>query len=107
MKSLNPKITDWRGRRVWIIGASSGIGAALARQLGKAGARLALSARREKALREIGAEEDLIVPVDVADAEALRICSFSFRCWVLCCATLKADCPPHSLMPWKKRKPHE
>ena len=72
MKSLNPKITDWQGKRVWIIGASSGIGAALAQQLGKAGARLALSARRETALREIGAEEDLILPVDVADAEALR-----------------------------------
>jgi NAD(P)-dependent dehydrogenase (short-subunit alcohol dehydrogenase family) len=72
MKSLNPKITDWHGKRVWIVGASSGIGAALARQLGKAGARLALSARREHALREIGAKEDLIVPVDVADAEALQ-----------------------------------
>jgi short-subunit dehydrogenase len=72
MKSLNPKITEWHGKRVWIVGASSGIGAALARQLGKAGARLALSARRENALRKIGAEEDLIMPVDVADAEALR-----------------------------------
>ena len=61
MKSLNPKITDWHGKRVWIVGASSGIGAALARQLGKTGARLALSARREHALREIGVEEDLTI----------------------------------------------
>jgi len=75
MKSLNPAITDWRGRRVWIIGASSGIGAALALQLGKTGARLALSARRENALREIAKVEDLILPVDVADAEALRTAS--------------------------------
>ena len=79
MKSLNPKFTDWNGQRVWIVGASSGIGAALARQLGKMGARLALSARRENALREIGAEEDLIVPVDVADAEALRAASDLLR----------------------------
>jgi hypothetical protein len=26
--SLNPKLDDWRGLRVWLIGASSGIGEA-------------------------------------------------------------------------------
>jgi len=72
MKGLNPAITDWQGRRVWIVGASSGIGAALAAQLGKAGAHLALSARRENALREIAGDKDLTLPVDVSDAESLR-----------------------------------
>lgn len=72
MKSLNPKITDWQGQRVWIIGASSGIGAALAQQLGKAGARLALSARRENALREVALGDELILPVDVTDVAAIR-----------------------------------
>ena len=28
--ALNPKITDWRGKSVWLVGASTGIGAALA-----------------------------------------------------------------------------
>ena len=43
--AMNPKITDWSGRRVWLVGASSGIGAALAQALAQRGARLALSAR--------------------------------------------------------------
>ena len=73
MSSLNPKICDWRSRRLWIVGASSGIGAALARQLGEAGARLALSARREDALREVNGERDgLLLPFDVTDRETLR-----------------------------------
>lgn len=48
---LNTPIRDWRDRRVWIIGASSGIGAALAEALLERGARVALSARSERPLR--------------------------------------------------------
>lgn len=43
--ALNPPIESWSGQRVWVIGASYGIGAAVARQLIDAGARVALSAR--------------------------------------------------------------
>jgi NAD(P)-dependent dehydrogenase (short-subunit alcohol dehydrogenase family) len=50
---LNPSFDDWSGRRVWIVGASSGIGAELARALQHRGARIALSARRADALREV------------------------------------------------------
>ncbi|MDJ0807005.1 MAG: SDR family NAD(P)-dependent oxidoreductase [Gammaproteobacteria bacterium] len=68
MKSLNPKITDWRDRRVWIIGASSGIGAALTHRLAQNGARLAVSARTESALRDlIDGKKHLLLPLDVTD----------------------------------------
>lgn len=69
--SANPKIVNWRGRRVWLVGASSGIGAALAQQLHAAGARLALSARRPAALVELGLTDAEILPLDVTDAAAV------------------------------------
>jgi NAD(P)-dependent dehydrogenase (short-subunit alcohol dehydrogenase family) len=77
--SLNPRIESWAGRRVWLVGASSGIGAALADALARLGARLALSARSETALEGLrqGFPEEargttLVLPVDVNDHAALR-----------------------------------
>lgn len=69
---LNTPITDWQGRRVWIVGASSGIGAALAAELDARGARLALSARSAERLREVagGLRDALVLPFDVTDAHA-------------------------------------
>ena len=61
-----------------ITGASSGIGAALARQLGSKGHRLVLAARREKELKEVAKQAGtraLVVPTDVkrrSDVENLR-----------------------------------
>lgn len=65
---------DWRGKTVWIIGASSGIGYALALELAARGARLALSARREDALRHLMGKtgsNPLILPVDVSKPESI------------------------------------
>src|SRR4051812_25087007 len=63
---------DLKGRVVVITGASSGIGAALARKLATEGARLVLAARRERELEQVaqetlalGAEGALPVAVDV------------------------------------------
>lgn len=69
--SLNPRISSWSGRRVWLLGASSGIGAALARELSARGARLALSARNGEALAALGLPGALCLPCDVGDAAAL------------------------------------
>lgn len=69
---LNPPVADWRGRRVWIIGASSGIGAATARLLLEKGARVALSARSRRPLEELAApapEAALALPLDANRAE--------------------------------------
>lgn len=67
---------DWRGRTVLLTGASRGLGEALAVELGRAGARLALVAREEQALtrvvravREAGGEAHP-VPGDVSSADA-------------------------------------
>ena len=70
---LNPPITDWHGRSVWLIGASSGIGLATAQALHAAGARVAVSARKAEQLQHFvdthpGA---LAVVLDVSDNAAV------------------------------------
>lgn len=67
---------NFQDRRVWITGASSGIGEALARAFHQAGAKLILSARREEELKRVqsacgGAPGTRILPMDVTDAAAL------------------------------------
>jgi short-subunit dehydrogenase len=63
---MNPKISSWNNKRVWIIGASSGIGAALAQQLLLQGARVALSARNQSALAELAKQAQLVHPTNAA-----------------------------------------
>jgi len=69
---MNRPIRDWRGQRVWILGASSGIGAALAQALLARGARVALSARRGDELERVaaGREDALVLPLDLNDTGA-------------------------------------
>jgi len=68
---MNPKITDWKGKRVWLVGASSGIGAALAHQLAGRGARLALSARNADKLQALNVTDALILPCDATASDSL------------------------------------
>ncbi len=61
------------GQTAWITGASSGIGAAMARALAKQGARLVLSGRNEAALADVAADcgETLILPFETTDIAAI------------------------------------
>ena len=73
LKPLNTPITDWQGRSVWLIGASSGIGLATAKALHAAGARVVVSARNAELLQQFvdahpGAQA---VVLDVADTTAI------------------------------------
>jgi len=70
LSPLNPRLRDWTGQRVWLIGASSGIGAALAHELLGRGARVALSARNPQALQAVAERRDnaLVLPMDATEA---------------------------------------
>lgn len=70
----------FKGQTIWITGASSGIGEALAHEFAKAGAKLVLSARREAELERVkaavvasgsAAENILVLPLDVTDEAQL------------------------------------
>lgn len=63
---------SYKDEIIWIIGASSGIGRALALELAASGATLALSARRKdelEMLKEEMGERHMIYPLDVADTD--------------------------------------
>jgi NAD(P)-dependent dehydrogenase (short-subunit alcohol dehydrogenase family) len=66
-RGMNPRIRDWRGARVWVIGASTGIGAETAKLLLEKGARVAISARKTDALQEIANNhpQAMVLPLDV------------------------------------------
>ncbi len=70
---LNPRITDWTGRVVWLVGASSGIGRATAQRLHERGARVVVSARNAAAIDafESSHEGSLGIALDATDRDAM------------------------------------
>ncbi|MCF3650357.1 SDR family oxidoreductase [Synoicihabitans lomoniglobus] len=80
--------TAFADQVVWITGASSGIGEALARAFAVAGARVVLSARRETELQRVaatlagGAEHHIVLPLDLTatDTFPAAVATVTARC---------------------------
>lgn len=72
--SFNPPFTNWHGKTVWLVGASSGIGEATAAALHAAGARVFVSARNAAALDQfVDAHPGAVsVPLDASDPAAVK-----------------------------------
>ncbi len=72
--SFNPLLTDWRGKSVWLVGASSGIGEATAQALHAQGAKVFVSARNVQSLDAFAAAHpgSVALPVDASDAAAVK-----------------------------------
>ncbi len=64
----------WTGKRYWLVGASEGLGRALALKISAAGAEVILSARNADRLQALADElpgPAQVVPVDVSDRESV------------------------------------
>ncbi|MDD2811620.1 SDR family NAD(P)-dependent oxidoreductase [Rhodoferax sp.] len=74
LKPLNPAMSDWRGQTVWLVGASSGIGAATAHALHGLGAKVVVSARQTALLDAfvLAHPGSLALGLDVTDAAAVK-----------------------------------
>lgn len=71
---LNPPMSHWQGKTVWIIGASSGIGLATAEALLAQGASVVVSARHGAALQALAQHhvQCLALPLEATDADAVQ-----------------------------------
>ena len=81
---MNRKIDSWVGKRVWIIGASTGIGAACASLLLEQGASVALSARHQARLEQLCAGQPLALamPLDITQpAQVQAVCGALQQQW--------------------------
>lgn len=82
LKPLNQPLLaeDWKGLRVWVLGASGAIGTALAVAMAKRGSRLVLSGRRADALAETASlchlplsnSSAITLPLDITDTAAIE-----------------------------------
>lgn len=90
-----------RDRVVWVTGASSGIGEALSLELGRRGARVALSARRADLLQQLASRiiaaggQAAPFPADVEDAPSLLEATRGIKEWAQPVDILVANAGTH------------
>jgi short-subunit dehydrogenase len=68
-------MNNWQGKRWWLVGASEGLGRAVAEVMSRAGCELILSARNEERLAELVASlpgRATALPLDVSDRAAVE-----------------------------------
>ena len=72
--ALNPRITQWHGQQVWLLGASTGIGRATASRLHALGASVTVSARSQAGLDSFVAAHAgaQALALDTTDAAAMQ-----------------------------------
>lgn len=71
---------EWSGKRYWLVGASEGLGRAVAEKLSRRGVELVLSARSEGRLQELAAAlpgRASCVTIDVAEQASVRAAAAS------------------------------
>ena len=83
---LNTPLTHWQGRRVWLVGASTGIGLACAQALRAAGAQVVVSARNPQGVQDWAAQDTGVQwrALDVSDGPQVQATA----------RALLAECPP-------------
>jgi NADP-dependent 3-hydroxy acid dehydrogenase YdfG len=67
------------GQVAWVVGGSSGIGAAVARELVRRGATVAISARRKEQLHDVAGGDMVVLPADVTDAASVSAAAARVR----------------------------
>ena len=74
LSPFNKPLNDWRGRSVWLVGASSGIGLACAKALHAQGAKVCVSARQAALLQAFADQHpgSMALPLDVTDKQAVQ-----------------------------------
>ena len=72
---MNPPIRHWQGLRIWLVGASTGIGRAAASALHARGAQVIVSARQASALNDFVAQHPgaQALPLDSTDRAAVAV----------------------------------
>ena len=72
---MNPPIRHWQGLRIWLVGASTGIGCAAASALHARRARVIVSARQASALHDFVAQHPgaQALPLDSTDRAAVAV----------------------------------